>query len=313
MRIHLRLLAAISSLIVACAHDAPPLRSQAPAAASPQESAHVNGADLRYVEPGSGLPMVFVHGSLGGLETFQGQAEAFSRRYRTIAYSRRYHPPNSPPADDAEYAMAVHAADLEALIHALNAKPAIVVGASYGAYTSLFLAVRHPELVRALILGEPPLLPWLQESEEGKKVLAAFRAGVLDPAIAAFARGDDEGGLRAFIDGVSGKAGAFDALPPALRAQFLPRAPEMRREMLTAFERYMPAISCAEVSGLRMPILLVEGERSPELFRIVIGQLARCAPSAQRATVPNAGHAMHRANARFYDDTLSRFLADHGL
>jgi len=57
----------------------------------------------------------------------------------------------------------------------------------------------------------------------------------------------------------------------------------------------------------------VEGERSPELFRIVIGQLARCAPSAQRATVPNAGHAMHRANARFYDDTLSRFLADHGL
>ena len=69
MRIQLRLLAAISSLIVACAHDAPPLRSQAPSAASPQESAHVNGADLRYVERGSGLPMVFVHGSLGGLET----------------------------------------------------------------------------------------------------------------------------------------------------------------------------------------------------------------------------------------------------
>jgi len=164
-----------------------------------------------------------------------------------------------------------------------------------------------------LILGEPPLLPWLQEADEGKKVFAAFRTGVLDPAAAAFARGDDEGGVRAFIDGASGKAGSFDALPPGLRAQFLPQAPEMRREMLTAFDRYMPAVSCAEVSELRMPILLVEGEKSPELYRIVMGQLARCAPSAQRTMIPNAGHAMHRANARFYDDTLSRFLADHGL
>ena len=204
--------------------------------------------------------------------------------------------------------MAVHAADLSALIHSLNADPAVVVASSYGAYTSLFLAVHHPGSVRALVLGEPPLLPWLQESKEGRKVLGSFRSGVLEPARAAFLRGDEEGGLRAFVDGVTGKAGRFDAMPAPMHAAILSRGPEMSREMLTPFERYMPPVTCEEVSKLRVPFLLVEGERSPELFHLITEQLARCAPDAQRVTVPNAGHAMHQSNASFYDAAVSKFL-----
>lgn len=300
----------IGYLIFACVPRPVP---SAKATGGAEQNAHVNGTDLRFLERGSGPAVVFVHGSMGDLTDFEQQASAFAVRYRTIAYSRRYHPPNAPPAADAEYAMAVHAADLSALLRSLHADPAVVVASSYGAYTSLFLAVHHPGSVRALVLGEPPLLPWLQESVEGRKVLASFRSNVWDPARAAFLRGDEEGGLRAFVDGVTGKPGSFDAMPPPLHAAILSSGPEMSRELLTPFERYMPLVTCEEVSGLRVPILLVEGEKSPELFHLITEQLARCAGNAQRVTVPNAGHAMHRSNASFYDAAVSKFLDAGGL
>ncbi len=36
-----------------------------------------------------------------------------------------------------------------------------MIGHSYGALTALFLAVKHPELVRALVLAEPPAVSLL--------------------------------------------------------------------------------------------------------------------------------------------------------
>lgn len=54
----------------------------------------INGADLAYVEMGSGDPLVFIHGSVGDYRTFVPQFEAFAQHYRIVSYSRRFHPPN---------------------------------------------------------------------------------------------------------------------------------------------------------------------------------------------------------------------------
>jgi pimeloyl-ACP methyl ester carboxylesterase len=59
---------------------------------------------------------------------------------------------------------------------------AYVVGTSYGAYTALFLALRHPRRVRAMVLGDPPVLPLLEDNPEGRALRDHFLAKVWQPA-----------------------------------------------------------------------------------------------------------------------------------
>ena len=47
----------------------------------------VNGARLRYIEQGSGEPIVFVHGARHDLRAWEPVREAVAKRYRFIAYN----------------------------------------------------------------------------------------------------------------------------------------------------------------------------------------------------------------------------------
>ena len=128
----------------------------------------VNGARLEYTDAGRGEPLVFVHGSLEDLRIWRRQVDLFSPCYRVIAYSRRYHHPNAAPgAGDPAYAASLHAADLAGLIEKLNLAPAHLVTSSFGGCVALALAVARPELVRSLVLAEPPLMPWLERIPGG--------------------------------------------------------------------------------------------------------------------------------------------------
>src|SRR5881397_490297 len=181
----------------------------------------VRGTDLRFVERGTGIPVVFVHGSLGTLESWGPQIDAFATRFRVIAYSRRYHWPNAAQPDGQEYSLSLHADDLIGLIEALGLERVHLVASSYGAYVALLVALRRPDLVRSLVLEDPLLLPWLARTPEGDSLRRAFEAGVEGPARRAFARGDSVEGVRRLFDGTSGRPGRYDALPEAARAELL--------------------------------------------------------------------------------------------
>jgi pimeloyl-ACP methyl ester carboxylesterase len=138
-----------------CAVLPQPLFAQKTFGQASPKSVRVNGVELHYLDQGKGVPVVLVHGGLEDYRAWQPQMETFSQRYRTIAYSRRHNYPNPRMAPGIDYSVIVDADDLAALIRKLTLAPAHVVGVSYGAYTALFLAVRHPALVRSLVLSEP--------------------------------------------------------------------------------------------------------------------------------------------------------------
>ncbi len=269
---------------------------------------HVNDVDLAYIEQGRGVPVLFVHGSLGDYRTWGAQLGSFAERYRVIAYSRRYHWPNAQPSEGVPYAIAQHVSDLGALIDALGLAPTHLVGSSYGAMTALTLAVERPNVVRSLVLGEPPLLPWLARLPGGPALVEAFMATAFGPAGQALAQGDAEGGVRQFIDGVLGP-GAFDRLPSLARQGMLDNAAEMRAETTTPPESYFPRLSPEDVGRLRMPTLLLQGEASPSMFGPIVDELARVLLHAARATIPAASHGMHLQNPPAYNATVLAFLA----
>ena len=276
----------------------------------------VDGARLEYTEAGRGEPLVFVHGSLEDLRIWRRQVELFSAHYRVIAYSRRYHHPNAVPGEgDPEYTAALHAADLAGLIEKLDLAPAHLVTSSFGGCVALALAVARPELVRSLVLAEPPLMPWLEHIPGGAPLAAAFYADAWRPAQLAFADGDPEQGVRLFLDGVVGRgpspslrSGAFDRLSPSGQRMILDNAAEMAAETLSP--DLFPELTCADLAALDRPVLLLNGELSPRLFHLTNGELARCLPRTTQAVIPQTSHAIHVGNPAAHYASVFTFLAE---
>lgn len=263
---------------------------------------------LAFVEQGRGEPLVFVHGTLGSMRDFPAQLEFFSPSYRVIAYSRRFHPPNPLDQPGDPYSLSVHAADLAEMIQALGIAPATVIASSYGGYVALCCAVRHPGYIQRLVLGEPPMLPLLKKTHEGETALEEFEANTLFPARAAFSVGDGTLGVRKFFDGVSGRRGAFDLLSAASRERLMESAGTLRLELLAGADEYMPAIPDDQIHAVLVPVLLLNGQKSPRMFSLITDELERLLPDTYRVLIPGAGHAMHAANPGNYNTVVRDFL-----
>jgi len=291
--------------------QAPAPATAAPGAAPTRLVLHVvrvRGTDLRFVERGTGIPVVFVHGSLGTLESWGPQIDAFATRFRVIAYSRRYHWPNAAQPDGQEYSLSLHADDLIGLIEALGLERVHLVASSYGAYVALLVTLRRPDLVRSLVLAEPPILPWLGRTPAGDSLLHTFDRTVFKAARAAFVRDDSVGAVQRFWDGLAGATSPFDALPDGARARLLRSVFELRLETRADPADYMPALACKDIGGIRSPVLLVTGERSPRMFHVINEELARCLAAEETVTVPGAGHGVNADNAGFYNGAVLQFL-----
>jgi non-heme chloroperoxidase len=268
----------------------------------------VNDTELTYVEQGRGDPILVVHGTVGDVRSWTERLVPLAEHCRVITYSRRGHYPNARPTDYARCLPTVHADDLAALIEALGLGAPHLFGHSYGALVSLVLASQRPELVRTLILGEPPLLSLLDATSEGRAVIAAIMADEREPARLAFADGDLEGGVRVFLDSVIGE-GTFAQLPQAERDRVMDNATALRAELETPPETFFSTLSCQDLWRVDVPALLLSGELSPPVFHHVIHELARCLPRVERAVIPGTSHDLW--NPPVFTGTILGFLARH--
>lgn len=284
-------------------------------------SADVNGVSLAYQEDGAGEPVVLVHGGVSDHRIWQEQRRALGRRYRAIAYSCRYHWPNAPASPDAEHSVVAHVDDLQALLPALGAAPAHLVGNSFGGLLCILVALRAPRLVRSLVLLEPFVLPFfvsvpprplelLRLALRHPRTAAAivrFGARGLGPAQAAFKRGDLEDGLRLFTRAVLGPDGV---------AQMTDARREQARDNLETFAAQLvqadfPALDAGDLRDIAVPTLLLSGAKSPALMRHLTERLHGFVPHARRLRIPRASHDAHVDNAPAVTDAILGFLAGH--
>src|SRR5262245_3417237 len=71
----------------------------------------VQGRNVKYVDQGSGVAVLFVHGGISDHRTWEGQRDAVARTYRFIAIDQRYHGTDAWPDDGSNYSQTIHAAD----------------------------------------------------------------------------------------------------------------------------------------------------------------------------------------------------------
>jgi pimeloyl-ACP methyl ester carboxylesterase len=282
-------------------------------------TAAVEGAALAYREQGHGEPVVFVHGSSSDLRTWEQQLPAIGASYRAIAYSRRYARPNEDIERDADDQMLPHVDDLVAFVRALAAAPAHLVGHSWGAFICLLTAIRHPQLVSSLVLGEPPVLTLLTSvpprpadllrlsARRPRTALAILSFGAMThaPAQKAFRRGDDEAAMQKMAHGLHGKD-SYERLPEERKRQARENLNTLRAQVLGAG---FPPLSEDDVRRVAAPTLLLTGERSPAYPLRLTDHLQELLPNADRVEIAAASHLMHEENAAQVNEAILGFLA----
>jgi 3-oxoadipate enol-lactonase len=108
---------------------------------------------LYYEEAGQGVPILFIHEFASDHRGWEPQMREFGKRYRCITYSARGYTPSDVPSDANAYTYKHVMRDAVAVLDHLQIDRAHLIGLSMGGYTSLQVALNHPDRVRSMVLA----------------------------------------------------------------------------------------------------------------------------------------------------------------
>jgi pimeloyl-ACP methyl ester carboxylesterase len=234
-------------------------------------------AELAVDVRGEGLAVLFVHGFPFDRTLWRHQVAALAK-YRRIAPDLRGVGDSRGSAE--EYSMGRYAADLVALLDALEVRRAVVCGLSMGGYIALEMMRRYPERVRALMLCDTRATPDAEDARKRRDELAALAAR-------------------------DGPGAVGDKLiPNLLGAATRAERPEVQEQLLAMSRRYsVPGIqgalramrdrpdSTPDLPKIAIPTLVMVGAEDPTSPPAVMKGMADVIPGARYVVVPAAGHA----------------------
>lgn len=253
--------------------------------------AHVNGTTLYFERRGRGRPVVLIGGANLALEQWDAQFEALARHYDVVRYDVRGFG-RSGPADAAGY-MAHD--DLHALLQQISVRRASIVGLSLGGRIALDFALAHPEMVDALVLAGPGLsgFEWSNDS--------SFR-----PIAAAAAKRDSVRAALLWLEHpYMAPAMENPALAPTLRQLAVANA---RVWVNADSERVAPAPAVGRLREIKVPTLVMIGDRDvPDIHRIV-EMIVRDVPGATRVVFEHTGHVLHMEQPERFTAAVLAFL-----
>jgi pimeloyl-ACP methyl ester carboxylesterase len=256
------------------------------------------GVAIAVDDRGDGSAVALVHGTGAGRSIWRETIAALGDGVRTIAYDRRGYGDSGAPEPYTGTTVGEQADDLAALIEALGAAPAVLVGHALGAMVALDVLLRHRSLAGGAVLIEPPVL-WL--SPQGPEVVAELRAAI--------ERGARDGGPGGAVDAYLEHVGGTDAL--ALYGDDRVDAAHAAAHAFAADLSAGPTWSATrrELRTIEAPVALVTGERSAPVYGEVADVLASLLPAARRVRVPS-GHLAHLEDPRAVADAVLAMLTE---
>ena len=108
-------------------------------------------------EEGDGEPFMLLHGNGEDSSYFKYQTDYFRSKYRVIAPDTRGH--GKSPRGDAPFTIEQFSRDLYDFMKSHGISSAVILGFSDGANIAVKFAMKHPDMVKALILNGGNLNP----------------------------------------------------------------------------------------------------------------------------------------------------------
>jgi len=245
----------------------------------------VEGGRLAYERAGEAPPVVFLHGLAHSRDVWAEVARLLAPFFDTIRLDLRGHGAASEP--EAPFA---HHDDVARVLDALGLARAHVVGLSMGGAVAVDLALAHPSRVSSLALVDSALegYAWSQEW------IDAFHA---------VRRIGRERGAETARD-------AWADLPlfGGVGRDLLVRD-RGTRWVAPHLARPLEPQAFGRLSEIRVPALVVVGERDGADFRAIARALAAGIAGARAVTLPGAGHLSPLEAPKLLADTLREFLS----
>ncbi len=266
------------------------------------QTLRVNGYDMAYLDVGSGVPLVCVHGSLCDFRNWGAVIGPLSQEHRVIAVSLRHFFPDHWDGVGDTYSIAQHVDDMIAFIEELDAGPVNLMGHSRGGHICFRLAGRRGELLRKLILAEPggeldaSLDP---DYKPGPSVLLQRFTTAADK----IASGDVDGGLEFFMDTLEGP-GIWKRLP-AMAKQLLR---DNAYTLIGQVKDQRGPFSKADVEAIKTPTLFIGGANTKGLLPKVLHTLAAHIPGSRTEMIAGATHPMFEQAPQKYSEIVLDFL-----
>jgi len=253
----------------------------APAGAFQRGYAPVNGLRLYYEVHGrpskDGVPLVLLHGGGSTIETSFGKLlPLVSKTRQVIAFEQQGH---GHTADvDRPFSFEQSAEDAVALLRYLHVAKADFLGYSNGGHIAVEIALRHPEVVRSLVLES------IMVSREGA-----------DPQ---FWQGFEAARLEDMPAELKKAYQATSPHPEQLPSFFAKSVQRMRE-----FKGWTPA----QLQTIRAPALLLLGDR--DIVRVDhAAQMQRLLPDARLAVLPATDHLAMTERAGYVAEMVADFL-----
>jgi pimeloyl-ACP methyl ester carboxylesterase len=233
--------------------------------------APVNDIEMYYAVFGSGKPLILLHGGLGNSEHFGNQIPALAQEFEVIAVDSRGH--GRSTRSEQPYSYGLMASDVLALMDFLKISKASVLGWSDGAI-GLDIAIHHPERLDKLV---------------------------------AFGANYSRGGLRADAKG----SNTFAQYLEIAREDYkrLSSTPEHYDAFVQAVEKMWhvePNYSRDQLSLIKTPTLVIDGESDEIIQRSHIEDMARLIPHSKLKILPGVSHfAMFQRPDEFNEAVLN--------
>jgi len=244
--------------------------------------------------PDDGLPVVFSNGLGTHMGMWDPLMPHLPSHWRILRYDQRGHGQSDIPL--SPYSMGQLVRDSEALLDHLGISACVFVGLSLGGMVAQGLAVKRPDLIRALVLSNTAARIATKEIWEERARLA--RAG----------------GLEALAD-----ASLTRWFSPAFRAS--PDVAQWRAMLLGApLEGWLGGAAAiagtdfyTTTANLRLPTLGIAGDRDGSTPPDLVRETVDLVPGSEFALIRGAGHLPHVEQPQRYAEILTGFLHKNGL
>ena len=253
----------------------------------------VTSNGLYYEVSGAGEPVVLLHGFSLDRRSWDREEAWLRPDFTVIRYDLRGHG-RSDPWTDPFYAHA----DLLTVLDELGVADAALVGLSAGAQIAIDFALDYPDRVRSLVLVSPGL--------------GGFQpVGSFDWMSAV---------MEALQDGDARTASQLWADTPLMKVESDPVTDSVMREIVTdnwaiwtydrQLQQTLTPLAVKRLSEIRVPTLVVTGERDLVDTHRVADTLVVCLPNARLIEAPGAGHLVNLEAPELFREVTSAFLRE---
>jgi len=266
-----------------------------------------DGTALHVEVTGTGPTILFLHEFAGDHRSWEPQVRHFASRYRCVTYAARGYRPSGVPADRTAYSQQIAVTDAVAVLDAVGADWAHVVGLSMGGFCALHLGIQYPERCGSLTVAGAGY-----GAVPGQE--AAFRAEA--EAAAAGFRTDPESAAQRYAHGPT-------------RVQYREKDPRGWREFaaglashdgvglantLAGIQARRPSLASltTELAAVEVPVLLLSGDEDDGCLEANL-MLKRTMASAAWAVLPRTGHTINLEEPAGFNRLVDDFLHEIGV